>query len=90
MIQGILRCALRRRSVRRNRSDAIARQTGVNEAMIFFCFKTNERLYREVLSRRLAEARRQVLSNPDKDFASSLVRAYESTCDNTAGIRMLE
>ena len=58
--------------------------------MILFCFKTKEGLYREVLRRRLAEARRQVLSQPDEGFATSLVRGYEPTCDNRTGIRMLE
>jgi AcrR family transcriptional regulator len=46
------------RNFRRNRSDAIARQAGVSEGMIFFCFKTKERLYREVRRRRLAEVPR--------------------------------
>jgi hypothetical protein len=77
-------------NVRRNRSEVIARQAAVNEAVIFFCFKTKERLYREVLRRRLAEGRRRVLSKPDKDNDRSLVPASESTCDDTAGIRMLE
>jgi len=58
MIYDTLRCAPSRGNFRRNRSDAIARQAGVSEGMIFFCFKTKERLYREVRRRRLAEVPR--------------------------------
>lgn len=72
------------------RTDGIARRAGVREGMIFYCFKSKENLYRQVLRRKLAEAVDLIESRPDDDFAESLVRGYESACDNVDHIRMCE
>ncbi|HXW84835.1 MAG TPA: TetR/AcrR family transcriptional regulator [Candidatus Binataceae bacterium] len=70
------------------RTDAIARRARVNEGMIFYCFKTKEGLYREVMRERMAEAVRMIESNPAYDFASNLVQGYANVCANHDGIRL--
>jgi len=72
------------------RTDAISRRAGVNERMIFYCFKTKEGLYREVLRRKLAERATTFESSPDDDFVSRLVKGYETNCRNLDHVRMSE
>jgi TetR/AcrR family transcriptional regulator len=72
------------------RTDAIAQRGGVNERMIFYCFKTKEGLYREVMRRKLAERLSLVESSPNDDFASRLAKGYELACSHAEGTRMLE
>jgi TetR/AcrR family transcriptional regulator len=72
------------------RTDAIAQRAGVNERMIFYCFKTKEGLYREVLRRKVAERVSLLESNPNDDFASRLAKGYELACSQADGVRMLE
>ena len=56
------------------RTDAIARRAGVDERMIYYCFKTKEGLYREVLRSKLAEEAHIVDSNEGDDFATASSR----------------
>ncbi len=72
------------------RTDAISRRAGVNQRMIFYCFKTKEGLYREVLRRKLAERTTTIESSPDYDFTSRLVKGYETNCCNLDHVRMSE
>src|SRR5208282_832105 len=72
------------------RTDAISRRAGVNERMIFYCFKTKEGLYREVLRRKLADRASTFESSADDDFASRLVKGYETNCRNLDHVRMSE
>ncbi len=72
------------------RTDAISRRAGVNERMIFYCFKTKEGLYREVLRRKLADRASMFESSADDDFASRLVKGYETNCRNLDHVRMSE
>jgi AcrR family transcriptional regulator len=72
------------------RTGAIARRAGVNQRMIFYCFKTKEGLYREVLRRKLAERASVVEANSNDDFAMILVKGYESACCNLDHVRMSE
>jgi|SRR6266851_4398181 len=69
------------------RTDAIARRAGVNERMIFYCFETKEGLYREVLRRKLSE-KVHIIESSDDDFATTLVKGYESCCDDMRHVRM--
>ena len=71
-----------------SRTDAIARRARVNEGMIFYCFKTKEGLYREVMRVRIAEARSAIESHPTRDFAGNLVRGFENACANAESVRM--
>jgi AcrR family transcriptional regulator len=70
------------------RTDAIARRAGVNERMIFYCFETKEGLYREVLRRKLAQKADIIESTADDDFATALIRGYESSCSDSQHVRM--
>src|SRR5437588_3897234 len=70
------------------RTDAIARRAGVNERMIFYCFETKEGLYREVLRRKLAEKSLIIDSTDDDDFATALVKGFESSCSDSRHVRM--
>src|SRR5579863_3824214 len=72
------------------RTCAIARRAGVNEGMIFYCFKTKEDLYREVMRKRVAEKRNVIESNPDDDFASSLVHGFEFLSADPNSVRSEE
>ena len=69
-------------------TDAIARRAGVDERMIYYCFKTKEGLYREVLRSKLAEEAHIVDSNEGDDFATALVKGYESCSSDTQHVRM--
>src|ERR1700756_1445589 len=70
------------------RTDAIARRAGVDERMIYYCFKTKEGLYREVLRSKLAEEAHIVDSNEGDDFATALVKGYESCSSDSQQVRM--
>jgi TetR/AcrR family transcriptional regulator len=70
------------------RTDAIARRAGVNERMIFYCFETKEGLYREVLRSKLAKKAHIIDSTDDDDFATALVKGYESSCSDLQHVRM--
>lgn len=70
------------------RTDAIARRARVNEGMIFYCFKTKEGLYREVMQRRLAQ--RLTALDPEVDFPTSLTQGYESVQDKIDFVRLWE
>ena len=70
------------------RTDAIARKAGVDERMIYYCFETKEGLYREVLRSKLAEEVHIVDSNEGDDFATALVKGYESCSSDTQHVRM--
>jgi len=72
------------------RTGAISRRAGVNQRMIFYCFKTKEGLYREVLRRKLADRASMFESSPDDDFAGRLVKGYETNCRNLDHVRMSE
>lgn len=70
------------------RTDAIARRARVNESMIFYCFKTKEGLYQEVMRRRLTQ--RLTAEEPYVDFPTSLVRGYQSVQDKIDFVRLWE
>src|ERR1700757_3165189 len=70
------------------RTDAIARRADVDERMIYYCFETKEELYREVLRSKLAEEVHIVDSNEGDDFATALVRGYESCSSDPQHVRM--
>jgi TetR/AcrR family transcriptional regulator len=72
------------------RTDVIARRAGVHEGMIFYCFKTNKTLYREVLRRRLAESQITIEAKADDSFASRLADGYESVCGDADYVRMTQ
>src|SRR5258708_3128966 len=70
------------------RTDAIARTPGVDDPLIYYCFETKEGLYREVLRSKLAEEAHIVDSNEGDDFATALVKGYESCSSDTQHVRM--
>src|SRR5260370_38208250 len=70
------------------RTDAIARRAEVDERMIYYCFETKEGLYREVLRSKLAEEVHIVHSNEADDFATALVKGYESCSSDPQHVRM--
>jgi TetR/AcrR family transcriptional regulator len=73
------------------RTSAIARRAGVDERMIFYCFKTKQNLYHEVVRRKLTQIASIVESSPDKDFPGKLVNGYQANCASNASlVRMLE
>ena len=73
------------------RTSAIARRAGVDERMIFYCFKTKEGLYHEVVRRKLAQIANIVESSSDHDFADNLIRGYEVICGGDVHhVRMLQ
>jgi TetR/AcrR family transcriptional regulator len=72
------------------RTDAIARRAGVNERMIFYCFDNKEGTYRETLRRKLSEKKRLLESNPEDDFAASLVNGFEMCADDIDLLRMVQ
>src|SRR5712671_4662508 len=69
------------------RTDAIARRARVNERMLFYCFDSNEGLYRSVLARRRCAKARRIESGPDEDFACSLVKGFASSWDDVDSLR---
>jgi TetR/AcrR family transcriptional regulator len=73
------------------RTSAIARRAGVDERMIFYCFKTRKTLCHEAVRRKLTQIASIVESSPDEDFPGKLVNGYEANCVNNASlVRMLE
>ena len=70
------------------RTDAIARRAHVNERMIFYCFESKEGLYRAVLAQKLSAKAALLVSMPDEDFASSLIRGFAECCDDNDSLRM--
>ncbi len=70
------------------RTGIIARRAGVSERMIFYCFKSKQGLYREVLRQKLAEKASLVESDPDDNFTSGLIKGFESVCADISSFRM--
>ena len=53
------------------RTDLIARRAGVNKRMLFYCFGSKARLYREVLQAKLAE-RTEIFESTPEDLPGAL------------------
>jgi TetR/AcrR family transcriptional regulator len=70
------------------RTDAIAHRAHVNERMIFYCFDSKEGLYKAVLEQKLSEKAALLESMPDEDFTASLVKGFETVCDDIDALRM--
>jgi TetR/AcrR family transcriptional regulator len=70
------------------RTCAIARRAGVDEKMIFYCFKSKEGLYREVLGQSLSAKADLVESDPGDTFTDALIKGFDSACANVTGLRM--
>jgi len=71
------------------RTSAIARRAAINEQMIFHCFGSKERLYREVLHREMARISTLLESREGADFPSNLAFGYEAICANPAQLSQL-
>jgi len=71
------------------RCDAIARRAGVNKRMLFYCFDSKEKLYREILSRKFAERAAFFESAPD-DLAGAILHWYEAGSSDLEWVRLLE
>jgi TetR/AcrR family transcriptional regulator len=70
------------------RTGAIARRAGIDERMIFYCFKSKEGLYREVLRRTLTARADLVESDPGDNFTNALVNGFDSAPSKTSSLRM--
>jgi len=70
------------------RTDAIANRARVNERMIFYCFNSKEGLYKAVLEQKLSEKAALLESMPDEDFTASLIKGFETVCDDVDALRM--
>ncbi|HEY2106975.1 MAG TPA: TetR/AcrR family transcriptional regulator [Candidatus Binataceae bacterium] len=70
------------------RTCAIARRAGVDERMIFYCFKSKEGLYREVLRQTLTTKADLVESDPGDNFTDALINGFGSARANVSGLRM--
>jgi TetR/AcrR family transcriptional regulator len=70
------------------RTGAIARRAGVDEKMIFYCFKSKEGLYREVLGQSLSAKVDLVESDPGDTFTNALINGFGSARANVSGLRM--
>jgi TetR/AcrR family transcriptional regulator len=71
------------------RTDAIARRARVNKRMLYYCVGPKQALYREVLSRKIAEKSEAVKSTP-ADFGRALIHWYDAGSGDVDWIRMLE
>jgi AcrR family transcriptional regulator len=70
------------------RTCAIARRAGVDEKMIFYCFKSKEGLYREVLRQSLTAKTDLVESDPGDNFTNALINGFGSARANVSSLRM--
>jgi TetR/AcrR family transcriptional regulator len=70
------------------RTGAIARRAGVDEKMIFYCFKSKEGLYREVLRQSLTAKAHLVESDHGDNLTNALINGFGSTRANVSGLRM--
>jgi TetR/AcrR family transcriptional regulator len=70
------------------RTGAIARRAGVDEKMIFYCFKSKEGLYREVLRQTLTAKADLVESDPGDNFTNALINGFGFARANVSGLRM--
>jgi TetR/AcrR family transcriptional regulator len=67
----------------------IARRAAVNKRMLFYCFGSKEKLYREILRRKFAERAAFFESAPD-DLAGAILHWYEAGSSDLEWIRLLE
>jgi AcrR family transcriptional regulator len=70
------------------RTCEIARRAGVDERMIFYCFKSKEGLYREVLRQTLTARADLVESDPGDNFTNALINGFDSARTNVSVLRM--
>lgn len=70
------------------RTRAIARRAGLNEQMIFHCFKSKEGLYRSVLNNELGRLATLLESRAQMSFATHLASGFETLCDSPDQLRM--
>ncbi len=70
------------------RTGVIARRADIDERMIFYCFKSKDGLYREVLRQTLTARTNLVESDPDDSFTNGLVKGFESALADISTLRM--
>ena len=70
------------------RTCAIARRAGIDEKMIFYCFKSKADLYREVLRQTLTAKADLVESDPADNFTDALINGFGSARANLSSLRM--
>jgi TetR/AcrR family transcriptional regulator len=70
------------------RTGVIARRSGIDERMIFYCFGSKEGLYRAVLKASLADRAKLMDSILEDDFTSALVKGFAASCAELDVVRM--
>jgi AcrR family transcriptional regulator len=71
------------------RVDTIAGRAGINKRMLYHYFGDKEKLFREVLRRKMAERQAWGMATPD-DPSASLPYWFELACKDPAWVRLLE
>ena len=71
------------------RCDHIARRASVNKRMLFYCFGSKERLYREILRRKFSE-RAAFFESAPAHLADAIVYWYEAFSSDVELVRLLQ
>lgn len=71
------------------RTEAMARRARVNKRMLFYCFGSKQRLYREIVRRKLAARSRTLQQTPD-ELTPALLYWQQVVCSDGRAWRMMQ
>ena len=71
-----------------SRTRNIARRAGLNEQLIFHCFKSKEGLYRSVMNEQLSRIATLLESREHLSLGTHLATGFETLCDHPDRLRM--